>query len=990
MFENARLMAAEWRGRVARGPIVMRLAQPAMISAITLNSLVTRRRMSHDNGIVARGRIRILEAPEGVPPNAFFRPGRTFEGTIRHASITFPDDAALQVRAASLKFSVGPVDSECDLLMNGGEATPFWNMDTFWQFMRARMRGGRAHLIPYFRRNPRCYFNVRDALRRNPESFADQRYYTQTPLRFHASDGVERYAKFRLVPEDPNVAESGVPNEDDLQTPWFQDARADEALEPDYLKREYRERLRGYGEARYRLQIQLLEWAPHHSREVELNSLYPWDEREHPWRDLASVVMDESVDDPREAQGFLFSLRNLPRDTLSVIPATGFKDGPSMDRLRLAGYWPRRARLAMLRLRGATPPVANPRAPARDGGADRTTSIVRSGDVAARPQIGCDLRDSDYYARERLKDVQRGLYQYAHGFIRWGASAYSRAVPDFRPEEHPWYQEVFLDTRESTGWEDDDECKPLPPFVRDLAASEQFSAYIEGRLYRIIGASVFASIASYAEGKLERWQGLDVYRRFRFGYRVPPRSLHQWHHEDDEEFARQRLAGTNPMMLRRLDRMPDKFPVTDEVLHGLLPPGETIASAIEAGRLFWCDYRVLEGISVKRGRHLAVPMVLFYKPADARLRPVAIQLQQRGGPDVPIFTPRDGADGNWLWTAVKAYVQSADAQVHEVVEHLVRAHMIVEVFEIAMHRALPKVHPIHKLLDPHMEYTMAVNNSARTKMLAPAGPIDRTMAIGALGAFQLIARAWWDEWDFATLDPRIDIEDRGIGDRDVLDYYPWRDDAVRLWGIVERYVSAMVDHFYDSDAAVERDRDLQEFHHQMIDPQHGHIRDVRDVPPERDHLKLHGEKSGFGDKRTLVSVLSRIIYIASGGHAAVNNGQYDAYAFIPNVPGAMYRSPPRAKDRWTERDFVAALPGFEASSIQILMARLLSRPTEMPLGKFHTDFFAGANEVWPIVNRFRRELHELSEAIQRRNQAWPPEDRYTYLDPAQVPCSITA
>ena len=990
MLDFVTTNARAWWGRFSGGRVAMWVMHPVMILAITLNSLVTRRRMSHDNGIVARGTIRIRDDLDGIPANGFFKPGRAFDAALRHASITFADDAALQVRAASLKFAPGPIESPLDLLMNGGNAAPFWNMDTFWQFMRARMKGGRAHLIDYFRRNPRCYFNVRDALRRNPESFTDQHFYTQTPLRFHADDGSLRYAKFRLLPGDRETSETGLPHEDDLQTPWFQDALPEERLHWDYLKKEYRDRLSGNGEARYRLQIQLLEWEPHHECDTELSSLYPWDEERYPWRDLADVTMRETVDDPVEAQGFLFSLRHLPKGVLSVMPALGYRDGASMDRLRLGGYWPRRARLAMLRWRGATPPDPNPRAMREDGGADRTTSIVRSCDVATRPAITDGTRDTSYYDRCRQLDVERGLYQYAHAFIRWNGGGYATTAEPFRLADHPWYQEVFLEQRDNVACHGDDEVKPLPPFVRDLSAAERFSAYIEGRLYRITGASVLSAAMSLVEQRVSDWKGVDLYRKYFWGIRKTPRSLNRWHHGDDVEFARQRLAGTNPMMLKLFTEVPGKFPITEEIARGILPEGVTIASAMAEKRLFWCDYKILEGIDVKQGRHLAVPIALFYKPSDGPLMPVAIQLGQRGGADEPIFTPRDGRDGNWLWTVAKAFVQSADAQVHEVVEHLVRAHMIVEVFEIAMHRALPKAHPINKLLEPHTEFTMAVNNSARTKMLAPNGPIDRTMAVGAVGAFQLIARAWWDEWDFATQDVRVEIAERGVGDRDVLDYYPWRDDALALWDIVERYVRSVVDLFYEDDAAVEADPDLAEFHHEITHPQHGHVRDVHNVSAPPDHLRLGGEKRGFGDKATLVSVLSRIVYIASGGHAAVNNGQYDAYGFIPNVPGAMYAPPPKTHDPWSERDFVAALPGFRASSIQIGMTRLLSRPTEMPLGRYHTGFFPGTNEVWPLVDSFRRDLHALSGRIRARNAALPPEDRYTYLDPAQVPCSITA
>src|SRR5437016_3490550 len=157
------------------------------VSLIALNSFLTRTRMSHENGIVARGRIRVADEL-AIPENDFFIPGREFPCRLRHASVSLMDDAGLFVRAASLKFADADIESPLDLLMNGGSASPFWNMHTFAQFMLARMRGGRAHLIPYFQANPRCFENVVSALRLRPDSFASLRYYSQTPFEFRARD----------------------------------------------------------------------------------------------------------------------------------------------------------------------------------------------------------------------------------------------------------------------------------------------------------------------------------------------------------------------------------------------------------------------------------------------------------------------------------------------------------------------------------------------------------------------------------------------------------------------------------------------------------------------------------------------------------------------------------------------------------------------------------------------------------------------------------
>jgi len=185
--------------RITRSRVFMVAMRPFLILLITLNSIVTRERMSHENGLVVKGRVRIVDDLD-LPANRFFTPGREFPCRLRHASVSFLDDAALVVRAASIKFADAAIDSPFDMLMNNGNTTPFWNMSTFWQFMLCRMKGGRAAMIDSFRRNPRCYFNVRDAVRRNPESFANLFYYSQIPVRFHAKDRRERYVRFRLIP----------------------------------------------------------------------------------------------------------------------------------------------------------------------------------------------------------------------------------------------------------------------------------------------------------------------------------------------------------------------------------------------------------------------------------------------------------------------------------------------------------------------------------------------------------------------------------------------------------------------------------------------------------------------------------------------------------------------------------------------------------------------------------------------------------------------
>lgn len=61
----------------------------------------------------------------------------------------------------------------------------------------------------------------------------------------------------------------------------------------------------------------------------------------------------------------------------------------------------------------------------------------------------------------------------------------------------------------------------------------------------------------------------------------------------------------------------------------------------------------------------------------------------------PIFTP---ADRPVDWLLAKCWVRSSDMQLHEIQSHLLRGHLMAEVFSVATRRTLPSVHPVFKVM----------------------------------------------------------------------------------------------------------------------------------------------------------------------------------------------------------------------------------------------------------------------------------------------------
>ncbi|MBA0553717.1 hypothetical protein Golob_012868 [Gossypium lobatum] len=101
--------------------------------------------------------------------------------------------------------------------------------------------------------------------------------------------------------------------------------------------------------------------------------------------------------------------------------------------------------------------------------------------------------------------------------------------------------------------------------------------------------------------------------------------------------------------------------------------------------------------------------------------------------------------------------------------------------------------------------------------------------------------------------------------------YPFANDGLLIWDSLKQWVSAYVTHYYPNSSVVESDKELQEWWEEIRTVGHS---DKKDEPwwptlrTQQDHI----------------DIITTIIWVASGHHAAVNFGQYAYAGYFPNKP----------------------------------------------------------------------------------------------------------
>ncbi|CAH1441948.1 unnamed protein product [Lactuca virosa] len=462
----------------------------------------------------------------------------------------------------------------------------------------------------------------------------------------------------------------------------------------------------------------------------------------------------------------------------------------------------------------------------------------------------------------------------------------------------------------------------------------------------------------------------------------------------DDEFGREMLAGVNPCciqlvtewpMMSKLDPNvygPPESAITKEIVERVIKGYMTFEEALEQKKLFVLDYhdlllpyvnriRELEGLTLYGSRTL-----MFLTPAGT-LTPVAIELTRPSSEWQPqwkhVYTPSLGATGSWLWKLAKAHVLSHDSGVHQLVSHWLRTHCATEPYIIATHRHLSTMHPIARLLHPHLRYTMKINAIARKSLINAGGVIESTFSPGRY-SMQISSDAYNLLWRFDHEALPADLISRGMAVEDptephglklTIEDYPFANDGLLLWDAIKQWVTSFVNNYYPQERLVASDEELQAWWHEIRTVGHG---DKKDEPwwPQ---LKTQDD---------LIGIVSTIIWVASGQHSAVNFGQYEYSGYFPNRPTIARTKMPN--DDPTDKEWQAFLDRPEAVLLKCFPSKSQATKVMAILNVLSAhssdEEYIGKNvegpfEVEPAIKaaceEFRQRILEMEGIINSRN-----------------------
>ncbi|GAU46321.1 hypothetical protein TSUD_401920 [Trifolium subterraneum] len=419
---------------------------------------------------------------------------------------------------------------------------------------------------------------------------------------------------------------------------------------------------------------------------------------------------------------------------------------------------------------------------------------------------------------------------------------------------------------------------------------------------------------------------------------------------------------------------PPESAITREVVESQIIGYTTVEEAIREKKLFMLDYHDLYLPYVSKVRELKNTTLygsrtLFFLTKQGTLKPLVIELTRPVIGNKPqwkqIFTPASDSTNLWLWRLAKTHVLAHDTGYHELISHWLRTHCVVEPFVIATNRQLSTMHPIYKLLHPHLRYTLEINALGREVLISAYGVIEDTFFTKKY-SMELTSVAYDKLWQFDLQGLPNDLIHRGMAVEDsnaqhglklAIEDYPFANDGLLIWDAIKQWVTDYVNHYYPSPSIIESDQELQAWWTEV-------------------RTKGHGDKSeepwwpNLKTQKDLIDIITTIAWTASAHHSATNFAQYTYGGYFPNRPTIARNNMPNedpTKEGWEkfvnkpEQTLLECFPSQIQATLVMTTLNLLSyhSPDEEYLGQLIEPSWTENPTIKVAFENFNGRLKEI-------------------------------
>ena len=216
---------------------------------------------------------------------------------------------------------------------------------------------------------------------------------------------------------------------------------------------------------------------------------------------------------------------------------------------------------------------------------------------------------------------------------------------------------------------------------------------------------------------------------------------------------------------------------------------------------------------------------------------------------------------------------------------------------------------------------------------------------------------------FNTILQQRDLLDADVGD------FPFRDDGLLLLEAVDKYVGTVLALFYKADEDVQADTELQGWAKDCVGP-----------------ASIKGFPHSLETLAQLQDVVTNAIFTATTLHAAVNFTQGSSGAVIPNMPGALFKPPPKTKHEVDKEFILDMLPPQPVAIVQLAVVLFLSQPSDDLLGSLDEELFT-SEAFKSAVHAWQADLVEVQNTLNDRTIVRQRRRTYQEVLPDQTPNS---